>query len=55
MVIVTEVFRHVNNEIDKVGKSISNIKSEADDLYWINHVQELEIFNRKLKPVKGGI
>lgn len=54
-IVITEVFRHINNEIDKVGYSINKIKSKTNDLYWINHVEELETFNKNLKPVKSGI
>lgn len=54
-IVITEVFRHINNEIDKVGQSIDKMKSRATSLYWINHVEELERFNRNLKPIKSGI
>ncbi|NRT87284.1 PIN domain-containing protein [Clostridium beijerinckii] len=54
-IVITEVFRHISNEIDKVGKSINEMKSKAKGLYWINHIDELERFNRNLNPVRVGI
>ncbi|MBZ9624728.1 PIN domain-containing protein [Clostridium sp. FP2] len=54
-IVITEVFRHIDKEIDKIGYSINKIKSRTNDLYWINHVEELETFNKNLKPVKSGI
>jgi len=54
-IVITEVFRHINNEIDKVGQSISMMKSKAKSLYWINHIEDLVRFNRNLKPIKSGI
>lgn len=54
-IVITEVFRHIDNEIDKLGKSISEIKKRTKDLYWINHSEELERFNEILKPTKSSI
>lgn len=54
-IVKTEVFRHLNNEIDKIGRVIKEIKSKVNALYWINHIEEIEHFNEKLKPVKNGI
>ena len=54
-VVITEVFRHIDNEIDKVGQSINEIKRRANNLYWINHNQELEKFNQILNPAKTSI
>lgn len=54
-IVITEVFRHIDNEIDKVGHSINEIKKRANDLYWINHNEELEKFNKILTPAKSSI
>lgn len=54
-IVITEVFRHIDNEIDKVGRSINEIKRRANDLYWINHNEELEKFNKILNPAKLSI
>lgn len=54
-IVITEVFRHIDNEIDKVGHSINEIKRRAKNLYWINHSEELEKFNRILNPAKLSI
>lgn len=54
-IVITEVFRHLNTEIEKIGKAIGDIRSKANKLYWVNHVEELERFNDNLRPVKKGI
>lgn len=54
-IVKTEVFRHLDNEIVKIGNTIKGIKSKINSLYWINHIEEIEQFNQKLKPVKNGI
>ncbi|EJR94339.1 PIN domain-containing protein [Bacillus mycoides] len=54
-IVKTEVFRHLDNEIGKIGNTIKGIKSKINSLYWINHIEEIEQFNQKLKPVKNGI
>ena len=54
-IVITEVFRHIDNEIDKIGRSINEIKKRANDLYWINHNEELEKFNKILNPAKFSI
>ncbi|MDZ5609137.1 PIN domain-containing protein [Bacillus pseudomycoides] len=54
-IVKTEVFRHLDNEICKIGNTIKGIKSKINSLYWINHIEEIEQFNQKLKPVKNGI
>ena len=54
-IVITEVFRHIDNEIGKVGHSINEIKKRANDLYWINHNEELEKFNKILAPAKSSI
>lgn len=54
-IVITEVFRHLDNEIDKIGNSINEIKKRANNLYWINHNEELEKFNKILNPAKSSI
>ncbi|WKU25351.1 PIN domain-containing protein [Priestia megaterium] len=54
-IVITEVFRHIDNEINKIGEGIKRIKSTINGLYWVNSNEEIERFNEKLKPVKKGI
>ncbi|MGD6818702.1 PIN domain-containing protein [Metabacillus sp. 84] len=54
-IVKTEVFRHLENEIDKIEKVINGIKSNINSLYWVNKIEEIEQFNEKLKPVRMGI
>ncbi|NFO40476.1 hypothetical protein FDB42_10235 [Clostridium botulinum] len=54
-VVITEVFRHIDNEINKVGRLVTDMKREVKDLYWINYAEQLEKFNANLKPIKSGL
>ncbi|MBU8589220.1 DUF4935 domain-containing protein [Priestia megaterium] len=54
-IIITEVRRHINNEINKVENHLKMIDKNVKDLYWINHVDEIELFKERLSPVKFGI
>ncbi|WP_313150263.1 PIN domain-containing protein [Lysinibacillus capsici] len=54
-IVITEIFRHINDEIDKIGKSIIDVKGTIDNLYWINNNEDLEKFHEKLEPVKKGL
>ncbi|RKL65079.1 hypothetical protein CR203_22695 [Salipaludibacillus neizhouensis] len=54
-IVITEVFRHLDNEIDKIGQAIKGVKGTINNLYWVNNNEEIEQFNEKLKPVKKGI
>ncbi|MDM5296387.1 PIN domain-containing protein [Peribacillus simplex] len=54
-IVITEIFRHLDNEIDKISQAIKGIKGTINSLYWVNNIKEIEQFNEKLKPVKKGI
>ncbi|MDU2686699.1 MAG: PIN domain-containing protein [Paeniclostridium sordellii] len=51
-IIRTEVFRHIDNEIDKIKKSVENVKKIIGDLYWINDVEMLETFQQRINDMK---
>lgn len=44
-IIKHELFRHIENEIEKIGKDLNNSKHIIDKLYWINESSELKEFN----------
>ncbi|CEN92961.1 Uncharacterised protein [[Clostridium] sordellii] len=54
-IVVTEVFRHLDEEIDNIGKKIKDINKEMDKIYWVNDVNKVKSFNEKLEPVKRNI
>lgn len=55
-IVKTEVFRHLENEVKRIGNILKKIKNEIhNELYWINSIKEIEIFNDKLDSVKKGI
>ena len=54
-IVITEVFRHIDNEIDKVGKAVEDIKGKVNNLYWINNSEALKIFDEIFKSTKSDI
>lgn len=54
-IVITEVFRHMENEVNKIGNVINGIKSNINSLYWVNNVKEIDQFKQNLKPVKKGV
>lgn len=54
-IVITEVFRHLEHEIDKVGRFIEDIKKKTKEFYWINHSEELKKFNETFNPIKTNI
>ncbi len=54
-IVVNEVFRHLEVEIDKIGDKIKEISGEMENIYWVNDVNEVKSFNEKLEPVKQDI
>lgn len=51
-IVINEVFNHVDNEINKIGDNLKEIRSRAKGLYWINHVEELKSFDNSISDVK---
>jgi predicted nucleic acid-binding protein len=54
-IIQTEILSHIDNEINKIGTNIQNIKRSIENIYWINHADKLKEFNTIFHPVKTGI
>ena len=51
-IIKTEVHRHVDAEIDQIGKNVSLLEKNIKKLYWINTNDEIEEFNKIAKEAK---
>ena len=54
-IVKTEVYRHLNKEVDKIEETLKGAKTTIEKLYWINNNDELNKFNEKLKPLKEGL
>lgn len=54
-IVIREVFRHIDNEIDKVGQSVNEMKKKVKNLYWVNFDDQLEKFNSSLAPIKSNL
>jgi hypothetical protein len=54
-IVETEVLRHIDDEIDKIGIFLKETKKRIKMLYWINDKQSLEQFQEMLKPVRAGV
>lgn len=54
-VIITEVKRHIDHEINKIYENLKRIKKSVDSLYWINNVEEMKAFSTSIPTVKSGI
>ena len=49
-IIEAEIKRHIASEIKNVGKLVQKARMSIDNIYWINHVEELAKYNEKIKP-----
>ncbi|KMP14880.1 PIN domain-containing protein [Bacillus paranthracis] len=54
-IVIREVDRHINNEIEKINAHLKLIKKNVDSLYWINNVEEMKLFKQKIPNVKKDI
>ncbi|MEB2301597.1 PIN domain-containing protein [Lysinibacillus xylanilyticus] len=54
-IVETEIKRHIESEIQKVGDLINSAKSSIERIYWINHVDEMKKFNEQIHPLKNTL
>ncbi|MGN7942247.1 PIN domain-containing protein [Virgibacillus sp. 6R] len=54
-IIITEVKRHLDTEIEKIFNELKDIKKRVEGLYWINNVEEMRAFTALIPAVKTGI
>jgi rubrerythrin len=50
-IIETEIKRHIASEIHNVGNLVRKAKTSINQIYWINHVEEIKKYNEKIKPL----
>jgi hypothetical protein len=51
-IIETEIKRHIASEVKNVGKLVQEARNSINKVYWINHVEEIRIYNEKIGPLK---
>lgn len=54
-IIITEVERNLEREVEKTYKKLNEVKKKIKDLYWINKVKEMESFEELKKSVTSNI
>lgn len=50
-IIETEIKRHIASEIHNVGKLVQKARTSINQIYWINHIEEIKKYNEKIKPL----
>ncbi|MGX5623666.1 PIN domain-containing protein [Bacillus cereus] len=50
-IIETEIKRHIASEIHNVGKLVQQARKSINEIYWINHIEEIKKYNEKIKPL----
>lgn len=50
-IIETEIKRHIASEIQNVGKLVQKARTSINEIYWINHIEEIKKYNEKVKPL----
>ncbi|MED4225404.1 PIN domain-containing protein [Neobacillus cucumis] len=50
-IIETEIKRHIASEIQNVGRLVQKARKSINEIYWINHVEEIKKYNEKIKPL----
>ncbi|WP_342550000.1 PIN domain-containing protein [Paenibacillus sp. FSL P2-0089] len=51
-IIETEINRHIASEVKNVGRLVQEARRSIDNVYWINHVEEIRTYNEKIGPLK---
>ena len=54
-IVKHELFRHIENEIEKIGRNLNKSKHIINDLYWINETSELNEFNNNKKSILNNL
>lgn len=54
-IIEAEVKRHIASEVKNVGNLMQEARRSIDNIYWINHVEELDKYNEKIRPLSQAL
>ena len=50
-IVITEVKRHLEDEIDKVGINLKELKNVVKNLYWISDTEDVQKFDTKINQM----
>lgn len=54
-IVITELYRHIDDTINKIGIDIDKIKKMSSELNWFNNVEALKQFRDNIKITMKGI
>ncbi|GMK39085.1 hypothetical protein PCCS19_21390 [Paenibacillus sp. CCS19] len=54
-IIEAEVKRHIASEVKNVGDLVQEARKSIENVYWINHVEEIEKYNEKIRPLSQAL
>ncbi|MCU6603924.1 PIN domain-containing protein [Peribacillus frigoritolerans] len=54
-IIETEIKRHIASEIHNVGTLVQKARTSINQIYWINHIEEIKKYNEKIKPLSRSL
>ncbi len=50
-IIETEIKRHIASEIQNIGRLVQKARVSINQIYWINHIEEIGKYNEKVRPL----
>ena len=54
-IVITEVKRHLEDEIDKVGENLKSLKNSVKGIYWISNTEDVQNFDAKVKMLSKTV
>lgn len=54
-IVITEVKRHLEDEIDKVGENLKGVKNSVENMYWISNTEDIQNFDAKVKMLSKTV
>lgn len=54
-IVIAEVKRHLEDEIDKVGENLKGVKNGVENMYWISNTEDIQNFDAKVKMLSKTV
>ncbi|ABK60364.1 PIN domain-containing protein [Clostridium novyi] len=54
-IVKDEVYRHIEDEINKVGDNLKNLKNKINNIYWVSRGDEVSKFKDKINNLSNNI
>lgn len=54
-IIEKELERNLIKEVENIGQKVKFAKAAIDSAYWLNHVEQIELYNQKITPLKMNL